>query len=86
MKILGSNNSKDQSNSTLIRIIRILAILIGGLVWGYLALYLVAWSTRNPENPFAQIIVYGAIFLPIAFALAIHFKAWRIISNAFRDD
>lgn len=83
---MSQNDWENRASRIRTRIIRLLLILAGGLTLSYLALLLAAWATTNPENLWAQFIVYAAIVLFIFVTVAHYFKIWRIISNAFRDD
>ncbi|MCP4417862.1 MAG: hypothetical protein GY805_14655 [Chloroflexi bacterium] len=81
-----SSDLKNRASSIRARIMRLLAIIFGGLVLGYAAIYLAAWATVNPESTFAKWIVFGSILLFVVFSVAHHFKLWLIIANAFRND
>lgn len=68
------------------RIIRILAILVGGFVLIPLIFYLVAWGLSYQEGALSEIIIFAAIALLIILPILNYFKIWRVIAEAFQGD
>lgn len=65
------------------RIFRLLTILLIGIASLYLVIYVAAWATVNPENPLADLIVYGVIALIVIFVVFKYFKFWHILKKLF---